>query len=392
MKPVNVLVVLCFPMISVAGNAQIIRVPAPSAALSAVAGAAAPAIRPQLAPLAPGAALSAVSLLPLASPAPALLVAAPAPAPAAAVKPALVGLESGAARFVQAERDGASAGASLAISASLFDAASAGSRADMYPVSPAPAAAAPAWMDNPVGRISISGTQIRAIEATQAMERVLEDADHVVLDKWKATRHDDDLGRIQRTEILHTPAFRVNAGVVKNAATTGVRVNGKFGGDAVGKIGEAVRMLRASGRKILDIRVTSTSEYGKILAADVVHISKRDYDSIMSGAARPSLLPALGFSGNVPKAARPLLREVLSQEKNAALVKPLVKSALREYNRKNGLEATWADLNLYAHYFHEGEKEYLYQVVVEVGNRRIGVFVAHIDKSTHRLTLRSNED
>ena len=36
MKPVNVLVVLCFPMISVAGNAQIIRVPAPSAALSAV--------------------------------------------------------------------------------------------------------------------------------------------------------------------------------------------------------------------------------------------------------------------------------------------------------------------------------------------------------------------
>lgn len=109
-------------------------------------------------------------------------------------------------------------------------------------------------------------------------------------------------------------------------------------------------------------------------------------------AAKPVVLPRLEFSDRIPETQRPLLREVLSETGNAKRVLPLAKEALRKYNRSHGRNATLADINHYAHYFHEGDSDYVYQVIIEIGNQRIGMFVAYIDKATHALVIGANDD
>lgn len=109
-----------------------------------------------------------------------------------------------------------------------------------------------------------------------------------------------------------------------------------------------------------------------------------------AAAAPPPALPRLGFSDRVPEPRRPLLQSVL--KKNAASVLPLVVSALEDYNRKYGGKATLEDLDLYAHYYNEGDTDHVYQVIIEKSGQRIGIFVAYIDKTTHRLTLGANDD
>lgn len=109
-------------------------------------------------------------------------------------------------------------------------------------------------------------------------------------------------------------------------------------------------------------------------------------------AARPSALPPLVFALRVPESSRPLLREVLSMERNEASVIRWVKAALGDYNRTAGRKATLADLKLYAHYHYEADTDHVYQLVVEIGRRNIGVIVAYIDKATHKMTLGPNDD
>ena len=116
------------------------------------------------------------------------------------------------------------------------------------------------------------------------------------------------------------------------------------------------------------------------------------YGGILLGSSPKQrvILPGLEFSDRVPEQRRPLLKEVLSE--NAKRVLPLVEEALRRYNRSHGRNAALADLNLYAHYFHEGEADYVYQVMIEIDNQRIGVFVAYIDKATRKLVIGANDD
>lgn len=132
MKMTKVLAVPCLlALIPASGSAQIARVSLTAAPLSIVSGsvASAPGLES-----APGAAVWAAPILPLAPPALAVVNAAPAPAPVAVAKPVLAGLESGALRFAQAARDGASASEGLAISASMFDAAAKSGDAAAPPV------------------------------------------------------------------------------------------------------------------------------------------------------------------------------------------------------------------------------------------------------------------
>lgn len=295
MKMTEFMTILCLlTLIPSGGSAQVTRVSVPASPLTVVSGSLASAPRLQTAPPALGASLSASPIQPLATPALPVPNVAPVPAPVAVAKPALTGLESGAARFAQADRAGESTTADRGISASLFDAAAEkdDSSLNMSPAAPAsaPTPETPDWKNNPASRIEIYGDGImrpRAMQDTEAMVKLLKELGHAILDVQILARN--GYGKILKTAIQHTPSFRINDEVLKGVTTTNVRVDGLFGGDSIQKIGEMARMLQTADQLIVDIRVTATNGYGKILAADIVHISKYKYDSIMGRSFRRAL-------------------------------------------------------------------------------------------------------
>jgi hypothetical protein len=160
----------------------------------------------------------------------------------------------------------------------------------------------------------------------------------------------------------------------------------------------ALTGLESSGARFAQAARDGASETAdreiseQLFDASSVKNGPAETPAVAARKREPTGLPELEFSDRIPESKHSILRDVLSKKRNAARILPLVEAALQEYNRNYGQTSTLADLNLYVHYFHEGAADYVYQVTIERRNQRIGVIVARINKSTHKLTLVPNDD
>lgn len=108
---------------------------------------------------------------------------------------------------------------------------------------------------------------------------MLKNADQKILDMKVLARN--GYGKILAAAVEHTPAYPINAQVSEEAQKLRVTIDGIWGGNSYGRITQQVNTLKSAEQIILRIEVTAINGYGKILGANIHHISKYKYEALM---------------------------------------------------------------------------------------------------------------
>lgn len=143
-------------------------------------------------------------------------------------------------------------------------------------------AVSPCLAENPVFTTEIRIDGIfggNADGRIQEVVQMLKAADQKILDLKVLARN--GYGKILRAAVLHTCSLPVNAQVLEEAQKLRVTIDGIWGGNSAGRIAQQVATLKSAEQVILRVEVTAYNGYGKILAANIHHISKYKYDALM---------------------------------------------------------------------------------------------------------------
>jgi hypothetical protein len=87
-------------------------------------------------------------------------------------------------------------------------------------------------------------------------------------------------GKILRAAVLHSCSFPIDQAVLDETSVLRVSIDGIWGGSSTGRIISQIQTLKAAEQKIVRVEITSYNGYGKILGANIHHISKYKYESL----------------------------------------------------------------------------------------------------------------
>lgn len=114
----------------------------------------------------------------------------------------------------------------------------------------------------------------------QEVVQMLKDGEQKILDVEILARN--GYGKILRAAVHHSPTFPVNTAVLEEMKALRVSIDGIWGGNSTDRIRQQVATLKAAEQKIVRIEVTGYNGYGKILSANIWHISKYKYETLIA--------------------------------------------------------------------------------------------------------------
>ena len=147
-------------------------------------------------------------------------------------------------------------------------------------------AVAPVRAENPVWTTEVRVDGIFGGDSNARIQEVtamLKAADQKILDLKILAKN--GYGKILRAAVLHTCSLPINQAVLDESQALRVSIDGIWGGNSAGRIAEQVATLKSAEQVIIRIQVTAYNGYGKILGANIYHISKYKYDALMNGGA-----------------------------------------------------------------------------------------------------------